>query len=133
MERARTMQTFKDYVAEEAAIDKELEEVATIQQRMKMKAAMRRNKAKIKLGKRKAERKVADKERLQKRAQRQARKAVLAKILKGKDKSELSYGARASFEKQLNKRGALIKRLARKLLPTVRKADRAKFSNKGEK
>lgn len=126
------MLNFKQYIAEEAELDKELEEVADIQTRIKMKAAMRRNKAKIKLGKKKAMRKVASKEVLQKRARRQARKAVLDKILKGKEKGELSYGARASIEKRVNKRAALITRLARKLLPTVRKADRAKFSSKGK-
>ena len=65
------MLNFKQYIAEEAELDKELEEVADIQTRIKMKAAMRRNKAKIKLGKKKAMRKVASKEVLQKRARRQ--------------------------------------------------------------
>jgi hypothetical protein len=126
------MLTLKEYILEDAEIDKELEEVLDIQTRMKMKAAMRKNKAKIKLGRRRAERKLADTERLKKRARRKARNAILAKILKGKDKSELSYGARASIEKRVNKRAALIQRMARKLLPKVRKADRDKMKPKGD-
>ena len=125
------MLTLKEYILEDAELDKELEEVLDIQTRMKMKASMRKNKAKIALGRRKAARRMADTSKLKKRAQRQARKAVLDKILKGKDKGELSYGARASIEKRVNKRAALIQRLAKKLLPQVRKADRTKFSKKG--
>ena len=131
------MLKFKDYVAEDAALEKELEalideelenEAVSIQTRMKMKANLRRNKAKIAVGKRKAARKVADADVLKKRANRQARAAVLAKILKDKDKEELSYGARAAAEKRLETKKGLIARLARKLLPKVRKADREKFS-----
>jgi hypothetical protein len=126
------MLTLKEYILEDAEIDKELEEVLDIQTRMKMKASMRKNKAKIALGRRRAARKVADVERLKKRARRQARNAILNKILKGKDKGELSYGARASIEKRVNKRAAMIQRMAKKLLPQVRKADRAKMKPKGD-
>jgi len=124
------MLRLKEYIAEDAEMDAELEEVMDIQTRMKMKASMRKNKAKIALGRRRAARKVADTGRLKKRAQRQARNAVLDKILKGKDKSELSYGARASIEKRVNKRAAMITRMAKKLLPSVRQADRNKMKAK---
>jgi hypothetical protein len=129
------MQKFKEFAAEDAALDKEIDElgeVLDVQARIKKKAQLRKNKAKIKLGKRKMAKRVADKERLQKRARRQARAAVLDKILKGKSKGDLSYGARASFEKRVNQKASLINRLARKLLPTVRKADRAKFGKSGK-
>ena len=124
--------TLKEYILADSDIDKELDEVLSIQTRMRMKASMRKNKAKIKLGRRRADRKLADTGRLTKRARRQARNAILNKILKGKDKSELSYGARADIERRVNKRAALIKRMARKLLPKVRKADRQKMKPKGE-
>ena len=124
------MLRLKEYIAEDAEMDAELEEVLDIQTRMKMKASMRKNKAKIALGRRRAARKVADVGRLKKRAQRQARKSVLDKILKGKDKNDLSYGARASIEKRVNKRAAMITRMAKKLLPSVRKADRNKMKAK---
>lgn len=126
------MLTLKDYILEDAEMEKELEEVLDIQTRMRMKAAMRKNKAKIRMGQRRARRKIADMGRLKKRAQRQARRAILDKILRGKDKGELSYGARAAAERLVNKRAALIQRLARKLLPKVRKADRDKNKPKQE-
>jgi len=109
------------------ATEAEVDEALTTQQRIKMKQVMRRNKAKIQLGKRRAARKIATMDVLKKRARRQARKAVLKKILKNKDKSELSYSSRAAFEKMVNKRQTAINRLAKKLLPQVRKADRQKI------
>lgn len=126
------MYTFKDYLAD-LQLEEELEnEALDIQTRMKMKANLRKNKAKIAMGRRKAARRIADKGKIEKRAKRQARAAVLAKILKDKDKSDLSYGARAAAEKRLDSKKNVIARLARKLIPVVRKADREKFKNKDE-
>jgi hypothetical protein len=105
-------------------------EVLNPQQRLKLKQAMRRNKAKIKLGRDRASRKAASQEVLKKRATKQARGIVLKKILKNRDKGDLAYSQRASIEKQLNKRKGAIDRLAKKLLPKVRQADRSKFSSK---
>jgi hypothetical protein len=157
MERARQMHSFKDFIvvdyrpgrddqskynaqknkrsASEGvddpnrvyATEAEVDEALTTQQRIKMKQIMRRNKAKIQLGKRRAARKIATMDVLKKRARRQARKAILKKILKNKDKSDLSYSTRAAFEKMVNKRQTAINRLAKKLLPQVRKADREKL------
>ena len=104
------------------------DEALTAQQRMKLKQSIRRNKAKIRLGREKAKRKTASPEVLQKRANKQARNAILKKILKNKDKSDLSYSQRSSIEKQLDKKKSAIKRLAKQHLPKIRKADRAKLS-----
>ena len=103
-------------------------EALNTQQRMKLKQAMRRNKAKIALGRKKAARKLASKEVLQKRAERGARKALLKKMLKDKDKQDLSYAARKGVEDRLNKKKAQIKTLAKKMMKDVRKKDRAKLN-----
>ena len=124
------MLRLKEYIDEDAEMDKELEEVLDIQTRMKMKQSMRKNKAKIALGRRRAERRIAGTEKLKKRAQRQARKAVMDKILKDRTKDELSYGARANIEKQVNRRATVIARMAKKLLPKVRQAERSKMKPK---
>jgi hypothetical protein len=124
------MLRLKEYIEEDAEMDKELEEVLDIQTRMKMKQSMRRNKAKIAMGRRRAERRIAGTEKLKKRAQRQARKAVMDKILKDRSKDELSYGARANIEKQVNRRATVIARMAKKLLPKVRQAERSKMKPK---
>jgi hypothetical protein len=124
------MLRLKEYIEEDAEMDKELEEVLDIQTRMKMKQSMRKNKAKIAMGRRRAARRIAGTEKLKKRAQRQARKAVMDKILKDRSKDELSYGARANIEKQVNRRATVIARMAKKLLPKVRQAERSKMKPK---
>ena len=135
------MYSFKDFTAvdytatgtKQTQKRQNVEEALTQAQRQKMKMAMRKNKAKIKLGQKKAAKKLASKEKLQKRAEKQARNILVKKITKDKDKAELSYAARANIEKQLDKKKAAIKRIAKKLLPKVKAADRAKLkTNKGE-
>ena len=130
MERAEIkMLSFKSYIPvhEEA-----LQEVLTIQQRMKKKQVMRRNKAKIAMGRRRAARKMASAEVLKGRAQKQARNLIVKKILKTRNKADLSYGSRAALEKMVAKRRVAIDRIAKKLLPKVRQKDRTKLQNKGK-
>lgn len=127
MERAE-MLSFRNYIPvhEEA-----VEEALNIQQRMKRKQVMRRNKAKIAIGRKRAARKMASAEVLQGRAKKQAKNIIIKKILKNRDKSDLSYGSRAALEKMVAKRKGAIDRLTRKLLPKVRQKDRTKLRNRG--
>ena len=99
-------------------------------QRARRAQLLRRSKAKIKLGKLIASRRLATKQTIQKRAKRRARKMVLKKLLKNRSKSDLSYSARASYEKMLSKRKAGVDRLVRRITPQVRKDDVAKFQGK---
>ena len=128
MERAE-MLNFKKFIP---VYEEALEEVLTIQQRMKRKQVMRRNKAKIAMGRKRAARKMASAEVLKGRAQKQARNLIVKKILKTRNKADLSYGSRAALEKMVAKRKGAIDRIARKLLPKVRQKDRTKLQNKGK-
>lgn len=115
-----------------ASHDPSVDEALTQAQRQKMKIAMRKNKAKIRLGQKKARRKIASPEKLQKRAEKAARNVLIKKITKDKDKADLSYSARASIEKRLEKKRAVIKKIAKKLLPKIKQKDREKLKSKGE-
>ena len=128
MERAE-MLSFKNYIPvhEEA-----LNEVLSIQQRMKRKQVMRRSKAKIAMGRKRAARRMASAEVLKNRARKQAKNLIVKKILKNRSKSDLSYGSRAALEKMVAKRRVAIDRIAKKLLPKVRQKDRTKLQNKGK-
>ena len=128
MERAE-MITFKSFVE---IYEEAIEEALTVQQRMKMKQTMRRNKAKIKLGRQRSMRKMASAEVLKGRAHKQAKNIIIKKILKNKNKADLSYGSRVNLEKQVAKRKGAILRIAKKLLPKVRQKDRTKLRNKGK-
>ena len=115
---------------------KEFEEAMTAAQRQKAKATFRKNKAKIALGKKKAAKRLASKEKLQGRAIKQARNILIKKILKDKSKGDLSFAARKELENKLAKKKGAIKKIAKKILPQVKKADRAKLKknkDKGEK
>lgn len=107
-------------------------EALTTAQRIQKKMSMRRNKAKIKMGRKRAERRKANPEKLKKRAQRQARTLLLKRILKNKSKKDLSYSARGAIEKRLNKRKSAISRIAKRILPKVRKAEIDRFRGKGK-
>lgn len=123
------MISFKSFVE---IYEEAIEEALTVQQRMKMKQTMRRNKAKIKLGRQRSMRKMASAEVLKGRAHKQAKNIIIKKILKNKNKADLSYGSRVNLEKQVAKRKGAILRIAKKLLPKVRQKDRSKLRNKGK-
>ena len=116
------MKTFKEFTAQDEAMS-----MAT---RMKMKAAFKKNKAKIKLGRKKAAKKLASPEKLKARANKQARELIIKKILKGKSKGDLGFAARSDLEKKVNKKKASIAKIAKKLLPAVKKADKLKLKAK---
>lgn len=110
--------------------EEDIDEVLSTQARLKKKAQMRRIKTKLKIGRKRQAKRIASMDRLKNRSRRQARAAVLKKILRGKDKSDLSYGSRASYERMVNRKQAMISRMARKLLPKTRAADRSKMRAK---
>ena len=72
-------------------------------------------------------------EKLKTRAVKKARDIITKKILKDKDKSSLSIASREKLEKKLQKKKAVIQRIAKKLLPKVRSAESERLKKKGEK
>lgn len=118
------MYSFKDYLTVDEDVD--VGEALTNMQRQKAKQTFRKNKAKIALGKKKAAKKIASPEQLKQRAEKAARNMLIKKITKDKDKSDLSFAQRTSIEKQLEKKKGAIKKIAKKLLPQLRKDDREK-------
>ena len=119
------MKSFKEF--------NDANEALTISQRQKRKASFRKNKAKIMIARKKAAKKMASPEKLKGRAEKQARNLIIKKILKNKSKDDLSYSARGELEKKVAKKTAAIKKIAKKLLPMVKKADRAKLKKNSEK
>ena len=98
-------------------------EALNVQQRLKMARTFKKNKAKIAMGRKRAERRVADVDTLKKRAKKQARNTFLKKITKDVPKDELSMARKQGIEKRLDKMKPKIDKLARKLLPTLRKSE----------
>jgi hypothetical protein len=103
-------------------------EALTVSQRLRKKQQLKRIMPKIKLGRERAARRIASKEKLEKRARKKARMAILKKLTKDVPKSELTYARRQELEKRLDT-PAMKKRItniARKLFPKVRQAELAK-------
>jgi len=118
------MKTFKEFADQDEAMS-----MAT---RMKMKAAFKKNKAKIKLGRKKAAKKLASPEKHKARAQKQAREIIIKKLLKGKSKGDLGFAARTDLEKKVDKKKGAINKIAKKLLPQVKKMDKLKLKKNKE-
>ena len=110
-----------------------MEEALTLQQRIKRSRIMK-VKSKIIARKRKiAMRKRASPDKIKKRANKAARKIIQDNILKDREKDELSYTSRDRLEKMVDKKQPLIKRIAKKLLPAMRKKEAERLQKrKGE-
>ena len=124
------LKTFKELFEDE--VEKELiNEVDSIQTRMKKRRAMRKNRAKIKFARKKAmKRKILDPKKLMKRARKQARNKIAKRILKGKNLADLGMGQKRALEKILDKKTAKISKLAKRLLKVVRQKEMMKGKKK---
>ena len=103
----------------------EVDEALTMQQRLARGRLMKRMKSRIKIGREKAKRRMADKKKLERRAQKAARKVILKKLTQGKDKSELPFARRQELEKRLEKPAVKkrIKMLSKRLFKDIRKKE----------
>lgn len=108
--------------------DTEIDEALNPQQRRARSRLMKRLKSRIALGRKRAERRFADPERLRRRAQKAARKAIFQKLSKNIPKDEMTYQRRQEIEKRLDtpQMKKRIERLAVRMLPKVRKAEIAR-------
>ena len=70
-----------------------------------------------------AAKKKASPEKLKKRALAKARDLLRAKFLKDKNYNSLSYGEKLSIDKKLSGKTLRIKKIAKKLLPKIKKAE----------
>ena len=107
-----------------------LDEVMSKMVRMK-KARMMKVKGKQIARKRKiAMKRKANPAKLKKRAAKKARDIITKKILKDKSKSDLSLAGRERLEKRLAKKKGIIAKIAKKILPKVRKAENERLAKR---
>lgn len=103
-------------------------EALDFQQRRARARLMKKNKAKIAMGARKAKKRAADPARLQRRAKKAARTILFKKFAKGKTKSELPFARRQEIEKRLDKMKGRLDKIAKKILPDIRKREKERRS-----
>ena len=112
-------------------------EVLDIKQRRARKLLLRRIKGKIQRGRKLAMRRMANPEKLKRRAAKKAKEAVRKRVAgkRGEKYSQLPLSARIQIDKQVSKRKSLVQKLAKRMMPKVRKAERErlkKFRQKEE-
>ena len=109
-----------------------LDEVMSKMARMK-RSRMMKTKGKMIARKRKiAMKRKANPAKLKTRAMKKARDIVAKKLLKDKNKSDLSIAGKENLEKRLVKKKAVIAKIAKRILPQVRKAENERLAKRRE-
>ena len=116
------MNTLRSALHEELT-QEELQEVVSVQTRIKKAAKARTMKSRLAMGRKRALRRKAARPALMRRAQRTARKFMRARMLRGMKYSDLSYSARAALDRRLKIKSKSVNRLAQKLLPRISSAE----------
>jgi len=113
----------------------EVDEALDLTQRRKRARQLVKYKSRIKIGRERAKRRVASPAKLKRRSRKNARDMIVKKITKDIPKGELTYARRQEIEKRMETSAmkSKIDRLARKLLPSIRKAELAKHRGKSQK
>ena len=110
-----------------------LDEVMNKMARMKRSRMMKTKGKQIARKRKIAMKRKATPEKLKSRAMKKARDIVAKKILKDKDKSDLSLAAKETLEKRLEKKKAVIAKIAKRILPKVRSAENERLAKRREK
>jgi hypothetical protein len=115
---------------EEDALDEQaIMEVLSRTERMKAKFRIRRTAAKRERATKIALKRYSNTATINKRARRLAIKLMKQRMLRGRDPSKLSVGEKERIERALEQRKAVIGRIATRLVPRVRKVEKARMSH----
>ena len=125
------MKSFKEFSQDEKLVEQYNTEALNFLQRLQKSRIMKRIKHKIQRGAKLARRRiVSDPEKLMKRAIKQQRLKIAKKLLKGTSLSAVSVARKIEIGKKLDKMKGRIYKLAKKLLPSIRKKEKNKFRDK---
>lgn len=110
-----------------------LDEAITASERLKRGQKMRSRKAMLKIARSIKLKRSAGKDVLDRRAKVSARKLIMKKILKSRDKGSLSPAEKSAIEARVKVALKVAKNLPQRLLPKVREIERKRLSSKGNK
>ena len=126
--------SYAAYKRKRGRIGEDVEEALDFSQRRARARQMKKNKNKIAMGRRRAAKKPANTERILKRAQRQARMLLFKKLSKDTAKADTPAARRQGIEKRLDKMKPRIQKIAKKLLPQIRKKEKERrMGSSGDK
>jgi len=106
-----------------------LMEVLSRMERIKAKARIRRTASKRERATKIALKRYSDTKTVNKRARRLAIKLMKKRLVRGRDPSKLSVGEKERIERMIEKRKAIIGRVAMRLVSRVRKVEKARLSH----
>ena len=119
-------------IMEQPETEQQLDEYAVLNQQQRLKRArmMKRIAKKVARMRKIRAKRMADTNRLMKRSRKQAIQFLRKRVAgeRGKEYRELGRGEKITIDKLVQKKSAMIDRLAKRLLPKVRKAEIARVS-----
>ena len=125
------MKSFKEFSQDEKLVEQYNTEALNFLQRLQKSRIMKRIKHKIQRGAKLARRRiVSDPEKLMKRAIKQQRLKIAKKLLKGTSLSAVSVARKIEIGKKLDKMKGRIYKLAKRLLPQIKKDEKNKLKKK---
>jgi len=113
----------RKHMYEETAVEEETtDEALSMAARRKRSRDMRKNKNKLRIARARMKKRVANPERIRKRAKKQAMDKIYKKLTKGMSRKDLTPAKKQELEKRIAKMKPRVNRIAKKLLPSVRRA-----------
>lgn len=109
-----------------------LDEAISATERIKMGQKMRSRKALLAMARKVKLKRASSMPVLTRRSKVSARKLIMKKLLKGRDKNSLSAAERNNIEARTTKLMAMAGNLPQKLLPKIKQLERQRLSNKGK-
>ena len=114
------MKTFKQYL---------IEKPLNLAQRKKRSRQMKSMGSRMKMKRKLSMRKKSSPEKIKEKAARKARNIVREKLAGGKSHHDLSATEKMKIDKKLELKGALVKKVAKKLIPKVKKAENKRIKD----
>lgn len=106
-----------------------LDEHLSAAERMKKKMEFMKSKAKREIGREIAMKRLSSQDKLKKKAISHARVMIMARLLRGRKKSQLSAAEKDRIEAQIHKNKASLLRISNRLLPKLRSLEQARLKH----
>jgi len=106
-----------------------LDEALSAQARQKKRQSFQRSKGKRNLSRGMKLRRASDPSTLQKRARLAARRSIMNKLLKGRNKSQLSNSEKDRIEKQLSSMKNVMSTIQQRFVPKIRSIEQKRLAN----
>ena len=131
MVESLTWENIIDYYPESELVeDEQLDEALSAQARLKKKQAFARNRSRRNIAKGLKLARASSPEILKKRAIAAARRALYKRLLRGRDKSNLSASEKNRIEQQVSKMKSIQQTIVNKMLPKVRSIEQSRLAHK---